>query len=380
MGSLIEREFSYRLIKAVMNIPEEELLRRLSFLKDAELLYERGLFPDSTFIFKHALTREVVYDTLLEKRKKELHLDIGKAIEKVYKDNLEEMYSTLAEHFEKGGDYEKAATHFNLAQARALSKSANLDAIAFSRKEVACLEKLPITVEMQKRVIDARVTLANNCMMIIHYVEAKDAVAPIIGLVRELDYHQHLPAIYIIMAGYLSQVEERPEDSETRRYLIEAQKLALEEKNYRALGGAFNQEGISHSCNCEFVDGESCFLRLLELSEASGVLIGRVMARSNLAALIYALDGRIDKALKCGQEALDLALQADDVYLKGAAYWACGIAFFRKGLFPETEKNLTLTIEMSEAPPAERVASGSPPRGGLGLGKVPQDLLIIFQN
>ena len=91
VGSLIEREFSYKLIKAAMHLPEEELLRRLSFLKDAELLYERGLFPDSTFVFKHALTREVVYDTLLEKKKKELHLDIGRAIEEVYKDNLEEM-------------------------------------------------------------------------------------------------------------------------------------------------------------------------------------------------------------------------------------------------------------------------------------------------
>ncbi len=77
VGSLIEREFSYKLIKAAMHLPEEELLRRLSFLKDAELLYERGLFPDSTFVFKHALTREVVYDTLLERKKKELHIDIG---------------------------------------------------------------------------------------------------------------------------------------------------------------------------------------------------------------------------------------------------------------------------------------------------------------
>ncbi|OGP84038.1 MAG: hypothetical protein A2V87_04265 [Deltaproteobacteria bacterium RBG_16_58_17] len=68
VGSLIEREFSYRLIKAVMKLPEQELLRHLSALKDAELLYERGLFPDSTFIFKHALTREVLYDSLLDRR------------------------------------------------------------------------------------------------------------------------------------------------------------------------------------------------------------------------------------------------------------------------------------------------------------------------
>ena len=85
VGSLIEREFAYRLIRAAIHLPDQELLRRLSILKDAELLYERGLFPDSTFVFKHALTREVVYGTLLEGKKKELHLDIGRAIEGVYK-------------------------------------------------------------------------------------------------------------------------------------------------------------------------------------------------------------------------------------------------------------------------------------------------------
>ncbi len=112
VGSLIEREFSYKLIKAAMHLPEEELLRRLSFLKDAELLYERGLFPDSTFVFKHALTREVVCDTLLDRKKKELHGEIAQAMEEVYKDTLEDRFGKLAEHFKEAEDYEKAAGYF----------------------------------------------------------------------------------------------------------------------------------------------------------------------------------------------------------------------------------------------------------------------------
>jgi class 3 adenylate cyclase len=114
VSSLIEREFGYKLIKSAMHLPEEDLLRRLSFLKEAELLYERGLFPDSTFIFEHALTREVVYDTLLARKKKELHIDIGRAMEEVYKDVIEEYSGGLEEHFEEGGDYEKAAHYFHL--------------------------------------------------------------------------------------------------------------------------------------------------------------------------------------------------------------------------------------------------------------------------
>jgi tetratricopeptide (TPR) repeat protein len=348
VGSLIEREFSYKLIKATMHLPEEDLLRRLSFLKDAELLYERGLFPDSTFVFKHALTREVVYETLLERKKKELHIDIGKAIEEVYKDNLEEMYGALAEHFEQGGDYEKATQYYRWAASRAKRASGYIDAIAFGKKAVACLEKLPKTLEVQKRVIDARVTQANNCVMLNHYVEARDAVAAVIDLAHQLDYRKRLPAIYCAMAAYLIMVEEKHNEDETRHYLMEAQRLAPEEKDYQSLWSAYFYEGIAHGFNCEFAEGESCLLRVMEMSETAGNVKGLVFAKFNIAHTIYALDGRIKEALRCSQEALLLALQTDDLYLKDETYWASGIAFFRKGLFPEAEENLMLSIEMSK--------------------------------
>jgi class 3 adenylate cyclase len=106
-GSAIEREFSYELIKRVMGVPEQELLPQLSALKDSELIYERGIYPQSTSIFKHALTRQVVYDSILTKRKKRLHEEIGNAIEEIYKDNLDEHYAVLADHYTKSENYVK---------------------------------------------------------------------------------------------------------------------------------------------------------------------------------------------------------------------------------------------------------------------------------
>jgi predicted ATPase len=96
-GSVIEREFSYELIKRVTGFSEQELLSRLSILKDSELIFERGIYPDSAYIFKHALTREVVYDSILARKKKKLHKDVGQAIEQLYKDNLHEHYGALIE-------------------------------------------------------------------------------------------------------------------------------------------------------------------------------------------------------------------------------------------------------------------------------------------
>jgi len=118
-GSIIEREFSYELIKEITALPEKEILSRLSTLKDSELLYERGIYPQSTYIFKHALTREVVYDSILTKRKKQLHEEIGKGIEGLYRDNIDQHYGVLAEHFTESENYEKAAEYAKLAGKKA---------------------------------------------------------------------------------------------------------------------------------------------------------------------------------------------------------------------------------------------------------------------
>jgi predicted ATPase len=72
-GSVIGREFSYELIKEVAGLPEKELLSHLSILKDSELLYERGIYPQSTYIFKHALTQDAAYDSLLQSTRKKYH-------------------------------------------------------------------------------------------------------------------------------------------------------------------------------------------------------------------------------------------------------------------------------------------------------------------
>ncbi len=88
-ASVVGRECSYDLIKRVTGLTEQELLSQLSVLKDSELLYERGIYPQSTYIFKHALTREVAYNSLLLKRRKEIHEEIGRALEALSSGRLE---------------------------------------------------------------------------------------------------------------------------------------------------------------------------------------------------------------------------------------------------------------------------------------------------
>ena len=76
VGSAIEREFGFELIKHIMELPKDDLLSNLVEIKDSELLYERGIYPQSTYVFNHALTREVVYNSILETKKNNLHENI----------------------------------------------------------------------------------------------------------------------------------------------------------------------------------------------------------------------------------------------------------------------------------------------------------------
>jgi pimeloyl-ACP methyl ester carboxylesterase len=118
-GSAVGREFSHDLINRVMELPEQELLSHLSALKDSELLYERGIYPQSTYIFKHALTQEVTYNSLLIKRRKEIHKKIGRAMEEISSERLEEFYEMLAYHFEQGEVWAKAVHYLLYAAEKA---------------------------------------------------------------------------------------------------------------------------------------------------------------------------------------------------------------------------------------------------------------------
>ena len=122
--SVVGRESRYDLIKQVTGLTEEELLPHLSVLKDSELLYERGIYPESTYIFKHTLTQDVAYDSLLLKRRKEIHGKIGEVIEALYPDQLEEYYELLAYHYGRSANADKALQYLDLANQKAAKQNA----------------------------------------------------------------------------------------------------------------------------------------------------------------------------------------------------------------------------------------------------------------
>ena len=153
-GSAIEREFSYDLIKRVKQLPEKELLSHLSVLKDSELLYERGIFPETAYIFKHALTRDVVYESILNKKKKKLHEEIGNAVEDLFADRIGEQYELLAHHYALSEHWEKAVHFGRLAAEKAHKLSQFQQAVTTYEQTVEWLLKLPENKIRQESLVD----------------------------------------------------------------------------------------------------------------------------------------------------------------------------------------------------------------------------------
>jgi tetratricopeptide (TPR) repeat protein len=110
VASVIGRDFAFRILQTITGL-REELKAYLLNLQGLEFIYEKSLFPELEYIFKHALTQEVAYNSLLHKRKKDIHEKIGKAIEQIYAERLEEFYEMLAYHFDQGEVWDKAVEY-----------------------------------------------------------------------------------------------------------------------------------------------------------------------------------------------------------------------------------------------------------------------------
>jgi class 3 adenylate cyclase/tetratricopeptide (TPR) repeat protein len=346
-GSAIEREFSHELIQRVMGIPGQELLSHLSALKDSELLYERGIYPQSTYIFRHALTREVVYDSILEARKKRLHLEIGDAIEDIYKENLDEHYELLAEHYVAGEGYEKGAEYCRLA-ARKVEKAGSLnDAIAYGEKRVACLERLPATEEVDKKIIDARTTLGLYYLQLSYHVEAKEAVEPVVELALKRGYKRRIAQIYTIIGAYSHTVEE--DYPAAFKYLGEALQLSEELNDLPSLFFSSFRLGWALADNCEFEKGLYHSERALEINVAANTLWGISRVKSNIAMRVYHYQGKVDLGYQTSGEAVRLAEESGDTGSKALAYTSHGALCFCKGFLDEAEVQLLKAIDFCDS-------------------------------
>jgi tetratricopeptide (TPR) repeat protein len=153
-ASAIGKDFPYSLLAAIAEQPDDILRRGLPHLQEAEFLYETQLFPDREYTFKHALTHEVTYGSLLQERRKTLHAQIVLAIERLYADRLNEQVERLAHHAQRGALWEKAVDYLRQAGVTAFERSANREAAGAFEQALLAIDHLPQTRETIEQTVD----------------------------------------------------------------------------------------------------------------------------------------------------------------------------------------------------------------------------------
>ena len=150
-AAAIGKNVPFELLRAVAASPDEDLHRALSHLQASEFLYETSFYPDVEYTFKHALTHEVAYGSLLQERRQILHAAIAKALEALCADRLEEVYDRLAYHYSKTDQAEKAVEYLTRFARKAARGHAHVEAVAALQDARVRVDRLP--AERRDRVV-----------------------------------------------------------------------------------------------------------------------------------------------------------------------------------------------------------------------------------
>jgi class 3 adenylate cyclase/predicted ATPase len=145
LGATIGRQFTYELLQAVSALDEAVLQRDLGRLVEAELLFQRGLPPQATYTFKHALLQDAAYQSLLRSTRQQYHQRIAQVLEARFADTVTTQPELLAQHYTQAGCHAHAMRYWQRAGRRAYERSAHLEAISHLTQGLALLQAVPET-------------------------------------------------------------------------------------------------------------------------------------------------------------------------------------------------------------------------------------------
>jgi class 3 adenylate cyclase/tetratricopeptide (TPR) repeat protein len=375
VASVIGREFAFRILQTIMGM-KEELKSSLLDLQGLEFISEKRLFPELEYIFKHALTQEVAYNSLLRKRRREIHEKIGSAIEGLYPERLEEYYELLAYHYGHSDNAEKALEYLDLANQKAARSSAMEEAKAHLDQVVKLLDTLPDTEANRKQRISI---LANQYFVFLlllklpEYYELLTRYEPMATRVEDPGLRG---AFYAPMGrceyafGYLDQAVQ------TATKAIELCEAA---GNAEGAGMAYLVMQWSHIYRGDYEQALALKEQILRMMDRPFNLRWHVWALVSPSWAYFQL-GRWDEAVEAGEKALRVAEEFSNDSLISFTGWAITWAYTLKGDLERAVEYGEMAVQKAPTP-ADRAwaqvflasawcRAGEPRRGVEVLAKI----------
>jgi tetratricopeptide (TPR) repeat protein len=199
-AAVLGTDVPFALLRAIADVPEATLHRGLAHLQAAEFLYETRLFPEPEYTFKHALTHEVAYGSLLLERRRGLHARLVEAIEALVPERVGEQVERLAHHALRGEVWDKAVTYCQQAGARAYDRAAFREAVASFEQALQALAHLPEPGDTRVLAIDLHLALGDALTQLGEHGRRLTLLGEAEALARALDDRARLGRVLASMA------------------------------------------------------------------------------------------------------------------------------------------------------------------------------------
>jgi class 3 adenylate cyclase/tetratricopeptide (TPR) repeat protein len=210
VAAVIGDRIPQRLLEIVAGTPAQRLRPALERLQSAEFLYEVSLFPEVEYVFKHALTHDVAYLSLLHERRRSLHARILAALESLATDQPIDDVHRLAHHALRGEVWEKAVHYLRRAGAKATTRSANPEAVGCFEQALEALGRLPASAETTALAIDLRLDLRTALTPLGQYRKIIDLLREAEVLASEIHDDRRLGHVIADMSARLRNTGDHP--------------------------------------------------------------------------------------------------------------------------------------------------------------------------
>jgi class 3 adenylate cyclase/tetratricopeptide (TPR) repeat protein len=347
VASVIGRDFAYRILQTITGM-REELKSYLLNLQGLEFIYEKSLFPELEYVFRHALTQEVAYNSLLLKRRKEIHQRIGKAIEELYPDRLEEFYEALAFHFKQGESSDKAIDYLIKSGEKSYDRYAVEEAHQHFKEAFDILSSKPSrTKEEDCLLIDLLLKWAYVFYFRGDFRGLTGLFQANGGLAESLGDKARLGMFF----GWLGlAVYCRGKAKDSYRYLSKALKLGEETEDQQVIGYAC--AWLTYTCaDLGLLDEAILFgERAQEICRSRES--DRYLYLKSLGGLgqAYADRGEVKKALEAGEANLEYGQRHSSIRSLGMGHVTLALAHQMDGDFPSAIECATQALEVSVDP------------------------------
>jgi TOMM system kinase/cyclase fusion protein len=316
LGATMGRQFSYALLQAVSQLDEVMLQHELGRLVEAEIVYQRGVLPQATYTFKHALIQDAAAQSLLKSTRQQYHHRIAQVLEAQFPEMAETQPELLAHHYTEAGLRAQAVAYWQQAAQRAIERSAYVEAIAHLRQGLELLKTLPETSERVQREVDMHIALGPSLIAVQGWAarEVGETYTRARQLCQHLrDPHQLSPVLHGLGIYYLACAEPQTAHALGEQLLTLArhvQDSALLVVAYRVLGATLFQLGAVADAHTHLTQGIALYDP--QQHRGSAVLYGEdagVICHSLDAGMLWFL-GYPDQGKMRNDAAVTLAQQS----------------------------------------------------------------------